>query len=410
MKKIFSAFAAVLCAASMFAANYGILVNGKTYFAASYVGPDPYGGGYEQYLAHAQVNSGDYCQLCDADNKAAWAVDLDNASVSGFTRNGDRYEVSVEGCYDFYIKLKYQADQLYIGNGSDCGEGIDISGQGGEQGGGDDPQPGTKYFMKNNWNGGNDWSWKEMTASENKTFKLEKVVFGGTGVNYNTAESDEGAEWVAADAFDGDKIGALDTVTFVLDLAAAKKVKAILLGKYNGEQGGDDDDDTPQGAAGHDFYVMGWINGADAGEAAYDKFDDQYKFVDGKIMLDCKMGSYIAVKDDQTNYYYAEGTSDAQGDKVTLKWANGWSPCQKWAILEGVRYIIIRKIAFKGEIELELVDKATFDAYHFDINDDGESAVENTTIHKNVIKTIINGQVVIIKDGVQYNLLGAQLQ
>jgi hypothetical protein len=111
----------------------------------------------------------------------------------------------------------------------------------GQGGGGDDPQPTTKYFMKNNWNGGNDWSWKEMTAAENKTFKLEKVVFGGTGVNYNTAESDEGAEWVAADAFDGDKIGALDTVTFVLDLAAEKKVKAILLGKYNEGQGGGGD-------------------------------------------------------------------------------------------------------------------------------------------------------------------------
>lgn len=311
MKKIFTVFAAALCAASMFAANYGILVNGKTYFAATYVGQDPYGGGYEQYLAHAQVKAGDYCQLCDADNKAVWAVDLDGATVSGFTRNGDKYEVSVEGCFDFYIKLKYQADQLYIGNGSDCGEGIDISGQGGGEGEG-------------------------------------------------------------------------------------------------GGQGGDDD--QQQGAAGHDFYVMGWINGADAGETAYDTFDDQYKFVDGKIMLNCIYGSYIGVKDDQANYYYFQGADNCKEDKVTLKWANGWSPCQKWAIPEGVNYIIIRKIAYKGDIELERVDKATFDAYHFDINDDGESAVENTTIRTNTTKTIINGQVVIIKDGVQYNLLGAQLQ
>ena len=109
------------------------------------------------------------------------------------------------------------------------------------QGGGDDPQPGTKYFMKNNWNGGEDWTWKEMAATEDNTFKLEKVVFGGTGVNYNTAESDEGAEWVEVAAFDGDEIGALDTVTFILDLAAEKKVKAILLGKYQEGQGGGDD-------------------------------------------------------------------------------------------------------------------------------------------------------------------------
>ena len=39
-----------------------------------------------------------------------------------------------------------------------------------------------------------------------------------------------------------------------------------------------------------------------------------------------------------------------------------------------------------------------------------EDAVENTTIKANTIKTIENGQVVIIKDGIRYNLLGAQLQ
>ena len=125
------------------------------------------------------------------------------------------------------------------------------------QGGGDDPQPGTKYFMKNNWNGGAEWSWKEMTAAENNTFKLEKVVFGGTGVNYNTAESDDGAEWVALDALDGDEIGALDTVTFVLDLAAEKKVKAILLGKYNEGQGGGDD---PQPGENVTVYFVNNVN------------------------------------------------------------------------------------------------------------------------------------------------------
>ena len=124
-------------------------------------------------------------------------------------------------------------------------------------GSGDDPQPGTKYFMKNNWNGGAEWSWKEMTAAENNTFKLEKVVFGGTGVNYNTAESDEGAEWVAVDAFAGDEIGALDTVTFVLDLAAEKKVKAILLGKYNEGQGGGDD---PQPGENVTVYFVNNVN------------------------------------------------------------------------------------------------------------------------------------------------------
>ena len=127
MKKTFLTLCVLLSATFAFAANYGVLVNGKMYYAGSYEGPDPYGEGFEQYLSHVQVSSGDYLQLYDVDNKAAWAVDLNPASVAGFSRSGDRYTASVSGCYDFYIKLKYEADELYIGDGSNCGEGVDIT-------------------------------------------------------------------------------------------------------------------------------------------------------------------------------------------------------------------------------------------------------------------------------------------
>ena len=305
MKKIFTLFAAMVVAAGMFAQNYGILVNGNTYFAGSKV--DEFEG-FVQYLAHVQLKSGDFCQLCDADNKAVWAVDINPASVAGFTRNGDKYDVSVDGCFDFYIKLKYGADELYIGPGSNCGSGIPVDGQGGEGGG----------------------------------------QQGG------------------------------------------------------GEEGG-------SSACGHDFYAIGWINGADAGEAAYEKYDDKYLFTNGKLAIDCQMGSYIAIKDFDGNFYYSKKPTTIQDTKVTMDWANGWAGCEKWAIPEGMNYIIIRKIAFKGQIELERVDKATFDAYSLEFCDE-EDAVETPTVKANVTKTIENGQVVLIKDGVRYNLLGAQLQ
>lgn len=288
MKKIFTLFAAALTALSMSAASYGILVNGKTYFAGTQV--DEFEG-FQQYLAHVPVKAGDFCQLCDAENKAVWAVDLNTASVEGFTRNGDKYEVSVDGCFDFYIKLKYQQDQLYIGPGSDCGEGIDIS----------------------------------------------------------------------------------------------------------GSQGGDED---------VNYYVMGWINGADAGEAAYDVFDDQYLFVDGKITLDCQYGSYIGVKDHKCNYYYFKGEDNCHEDKVTLDWANGWSPCQKWAIPEGVNYIIIRQAQFKGQIQLERVDKATYDAYHWS---NGNQAIDNTTVTEKARKVFIDGQLRIIRGDKMFDATGRQL-
>ena len=121
--------AALMGCMLMQAASYGILVNGKMYFAGSL--QDEFEG-FTQYLAHVQVKSGDYCQLYDADNKAAWAVALNTYSVAGFTydASANRYTVSVDGCYDFYIKLKYKADELYIGAGANCDEGQDISGGG----------------------------------------------------------------------------------------------------------------------------------------------------------------------------------------------------------------------------------------------------------------------------------------
>ena len=293
MKKIFTLFAAVLCAASMFGQSYGILVNGKTYFAGTKV--DEFEG-FTQYLAHVQVANGDQLQLCDAENRAVWAVDLNASSVAGFEREGDHYNATVSGCYDFYIKLKYQQDQLYIGNGSDCGEGIDISGQGGGQG--SDP-------------------------------------------------SDEDVN----------------------------------------------------------YYVMGWINGADAGETAYDVFDDKYLFVDGKVTIDCQMGSYIGVKDQQRNYYYSKAQTTIADNSVTLDWANGWSPCEKWAIPEGVNYIIIRNASFKGQIQLERVDKATYDAYHWN----NSQAVGNVQATEKARKVIVDSQMRIVRGDKMFDATGREL-
>ena len=277
---------------SMSAASYGILVNGNTYFAGTHT--DDFEG-FQQYLAHVQLNAGDFCQLCDAENRAVWAVDLNPASVAGFTRNGDKYEVSVSGCYDFYIKLKYQADELYIGPGSDCGEGVDISG-----------------------------------------------------------------------------------------------------GQGQGGEGGEDEDVN--------YYAIGWINGADHGEAAYDTYEDQFLFVDGKLTIDCQMGSYIAIKDHMGNFYYSKTETTIANESVTMEWANGWQGCQKWAIPEGVNYIIIRSAAYKNKLVLERVDKATYDAYHYNTQ-----GIEKTEVSEKAHKVIIDGQLRIVRGDKIFDATGRQL-
>ena len=291
MKRIFAVFAAAMMVMSVSAGSYGILVNGRTYFPGTMV--DEFEG-FTQYLAHVPLTSGDYCQLCDVDNKAVWAVDLNPASVAGFTRNGDKYEVSVDGCYDFYIKLKYEQDELYIGNGSNCGEGIDISGGGG--------------------------------------------------------------------------------------------------------QGGGDTDDV-------NFYAIGWINGGDHGETAYDVYEEDLLFVDGKLTINCLMGSYIAIKDHLGNFYYSKTATTIANESATLEWANGWSPCEKWAIPEGVNYIIMRNATCKGQILLERVDKATYDAYQYNPQDVGnvqENKMQST-------KVLIDGQLRIVRGERIFDATGREL-
>ncbi len=291
MRKFFALVAAAMMTLGMSAGSYGILVNGKTYFPGT---PGDEFEGFTQYVAHVPVQAGDFCQLCDAENKAVWAVDLNTNSVAGFTRNGEQYEVSVTGCYDFYIKLKYGADELYIGEGSNCGDGIDISGG---QGGG----------------------------------------------------------------------------------------------------GGDDEDVN--------YYAIGWINGADHGEAAYDTYEDDFLFEDGKLTIDCQMGSYICIKDHMGNFYRSKTQTTIADTQVTFDWQNGWSGGEKWAIPEGVNYIIIREAHFKGQIKLERVDKATYDAYHWGAN----QAIENTPVSEKARKVIINGQLRIVRGDKIYDVTGREL-
>ena len=299
MRKIFTVFAALLMTWSMSAASYGILVNGTTYFAGTKV--DEFEG-FQQYLAHVQVQSGDQVQLCDAENKAVWAVDLNQASVAGFTRSGDKYEVSVTGCYDFYIKLKYQQDELYIGNGSDCGEGVPYTPGGG---GGDNP-------------GGGD------TPIE--------------------------------------------------------------------------DDDV-------NYYAIGWINGTDHGETAYDVYEDDFLFVDGKLTINCTYGSYICIIDHMGNFYRSRTQTTIADTQVTLEWQNGWAGGEKWAIPEGVNYIIIRSASYKGNIVLERVDKATYDAYHYG----NHQAIENTEVSDKARKVFIDGQLRIVRGDKMFDATGRQL-
>ena len=133
MRKVLLLFLTFGLSLTTFAQSYGILVNGNKYFAATYTGKD---GDFDQYLAKVTFASGDKFALCNKITGDTWAVTLDTYSVAGFTKVSDNeYSTTNTGCFDCYIKLKFGADKLYIGKGTDCGSGEDYT----PGGGGGDP-------------------------------------------------------------------------------------------------------------------------------------------------------------------------------------------------------------------------------------------------------------------------------
>ncbi len=125
MKK-FSIFFLLVCFALVsYAQSYGIMISGTDYHAGT-LNPTPLDPSFTEYqVLGVEVAANATLQLWDKDNAAGWAVDLDAASVKAITKSGDHYVCATAGCYDFYIKLKYGADQLYIGAcaGGGGGEG-----------------------------------------------------------------------------------------------------------------------------------------------------------------------------------------------------------------------------------------------------------------------------------------------
>ncbi len=82
--------------------------------------------------------------------------------------------------------------------------------------------PAPTYYIKNNW-GTAEWTWKQATRDSEGLYRLENVVYGGTGVNFNTVAADnDDSKFVAHENMkytNGSAIAPYDTVNFVLDPA-----------------------------------------------------------------------------------------------------------------------------------------------------------------------------------------------
>ena len=102
--------------------SYAIRVNGTTNYPAEYKGTSSVDSSFEEYMASVQLNEGDTFVTYDLVNKAGWVMEVEPyGEYENFEVGATSVKCKKAGCYDFYIKMKFQADIMYIGPGTNCG-------------------------------------------------------------------------------------------------------------------------------------------------------------------------------------------------------------------------------------------------------------------------------------------------
>ena len=123
MKKFyFFLLAILLCSTSLKAAPYGLLINGTTKLEATALSEKDFNDREQFLVSCVALQKGDKVQLHDFGNGASWMCAIDPyGEYQKFTKGTDHLICDAAGSYDFYIKLKYEDDMLYIGPGQNCG-------------------------------------------------------------------------------------------------------------------------------------------------------------------------------------------------------------------------------------------------------------------------------------------------
>ena len=209
-------------------------------------------------------------------------------------------------------------------------------------------------------------------TKDGENWKLENVVYGGTGVNFNTEESDANATWVEQASFLGDAVKAKDTVNFVLNPANGS-ITVTVVGAYV-------EPITPTVEDG--FYLVGTLNEWTAAA--------EYKFVANEGAA----GEYLLV------------ATLAQGNELKVKKVEA-GQADVWYPAEGGNYVVdaahagTKTIYFRPEYNAEW---AAFGGYMY-IPGQGEG-VENIDADTKVLKQMINGSLFIIRGEKTYTIQG----
>lgn len=170
MKKIYFFLVAALLLGSQMLVNaepYGLLVNGTTVIEAVPQSETDHQGRQQFLVSCVALEQGDEVQLTDLSNGAAWMSDVDPyGEYQKFTggKAENKLTCNEAGNYDFYIKLKFEDDLVYIGPGTNCGVSFD---------------PAANYYITGNAElvGGNGWGANEITMTADEATSTWSYTF-----------------------------------------------------------------------------------------------------------------------------------------------------------------------------------------------------------------------------------------
>lgn len=264
------------------------------------------------------------------------------------------------------------------------------------------------YFIKNNWGGATDWTWEQMTPNADKSVWTYTGEFGGTGVNINSLASDDGAKWFELSNEAGK--------TYVFTYTVASENLTV---KAEGEQGGGT---TPGGNPGTNpgtnpggddegyYYYKGNVNG-DGGDFEYGDHEEML-FEGGQTTMWTTSFTSAAIfviyqVDGKEGVQYMASQWDSPAvDHCTLS-VNGGGNYQKWNVPVGTTNLYLYSNG-DGTLEISAKPIAGKTLVGGGKSEGDNQAVENVLVNENVYKTIENGQIVIVRDGVRYNAQGAK--
>lgn len=102
--------------------GYSLYVNGKDLYNMTDEGAWDMDKTFNQYsLPNVSLKAGDSFVFYNNATGETWgSVTVDPASITTITGSGSDFKVSSDGCYSVYLKLKWQSDNVYFGEGTDC--------------------------------------------------------------------------------------------------------------------------------------------------------------------------------------------------------------------------------------------------------------------------------------------------